>query len=64
MGTVRRQEKAMIVAAKSGQFTADETGKDQFLRGNQRNLAGKGVVRKISSPQRVASVSNLCKGRC
>jgi len=48
------------VAAKSGQFTADKTGKGQFLR---RNLAGKGVVRKISSPQRVASLSNLCNGR-
>jgi len=23
-----------------------------------------GVVRNISSPQRVASMSNLCKGRC
>jgi len=27
------------------------------------NLAGEGVVRKISSPQRVASVSNLCNGQ-
>jgi len=35
-------------AAKSGQFTADETGKPQFLRGNRRNLAGEKVVRKIS----------------
>jgi len=26
----------MTVAAKSGQFTADETGKGQFLRGNRR----------------------------
>jgi len=49
----------VTVAAKTGQFTADETGKRQFLR---RNLAGKGVVRKISSPQRVASVFNLCNG--
>jgi len=47
-------------AAKSGQFTADKTRKSQFLRGNRRNLAGEGVMRKISSPQRVASVSNLC----
>jgi len=42
----------------------DKMGKDQFFRGNRRNLAGEGVVRKISSPQRVASVANLCNGRC
>jgi len=35
------------VAAKSRQFTADKTGKGQFR----------------SSPQRVASVSNLCNSR-
>jgi len=35
-----------------GTFTVDKTG-----------LAGKGVVRKSSSPQRVASVSNLCNSR-
>jgi len=45
----------------SGQFTADKTGKGQFLRGNWRDLAKEGVVGKILSPQRVASVSNLCK---
>jgi len=53
----------MTVAAKSEQLIADETGKGQFLQGNRRNLeglAGKRVVRKSSSPQRVASVSNLC----
>jgi len=44
------------VAVKSGQFTADEMGKGQFLRGNRRNLAGEGVVRKILSPTRVAIV--------
>jgi len=44
-------------------FTADKTRKDQFLRGNRRNLTGEGVVRKSSSPQRVASVSNLCNSR-
>jgi len=43
------------VAAMSGKFTADETEKGQFLRGDQRNLAGEGVVRKNSSPQRVES---------
>jgi len=34
---------------KSRQFTADKTGKSQFLRGNRRNLAGEGVVRKSQS---------------
>jgi len=48
---------------KSGQYTAAETGKGQFLRGNGRNLAGKGVVREISSPKRVANVLNLCNAR-
>jgi len=38
------------VSAKSGKFTADDTRKGQFLRGNRRNLAGKGVVRKIWFP--------------
>jgi len=52
------------VAAKSGQVTADETGKGQFLRGNRRYLAGEGVVRKISSLKGVASVPHLCNGRC
>jgi len=51
------------VAEKSEQFTADETRKGQFLRENRRNLAGEGVVRKISSPDRVAIVPNLCIGR-
>jgi len=41
----------------------DKMGKGQFLRGNRRNLAEEGVVRKNSSPQRVASVSNLCNSR-
>jgi len=31
-------------------------GKGQFLRANWRNLAGEGVVGKILSPERVASV--------
>jgi len=42
---------------------SEETGKGQFLRENRRNLAGEGVVRNISSPQRVASVSNLRNSR-
>jgi len=37
----------MTMAAKSGQFTADETGKGQFLRGNRTYLAEEGVVKKI-----------------
>jgi len=49
------------VAAKSRQFTADETGKGQFHRGNRRNVEGAGVVRKISSPKRVAGVPNLIR---
>jgi len=51
------------VAAKLRQFTADKTGKGQFLLRNRKNLAGEGVVRKSLSPQRVASVSNLCNSR-
>jgi len=48
------------VAAKSGQFTAGEIEKGQFLRRNRRNLAGEGVVRKISSPRRVTGVPTFC----
>jgi len=51
------------VAAKSRRFTADKTGKGQFLRGNRRNLAGEVVVRKSSSPQRVASASIGARGQ-
>jgi len=48
------------VAATSVQFTADETGNSQFLRGNRRNLAEEGgVERKISPPKRVAGVPKL-----
>jgi len=46
-----------VIVATKGQFTADEIGKGQFLRRNLRNLAREGVVREISSPKRVASVS-------
>jgi len=49
--------------AKSGEFTTDETGKDQFFQGNRRNLAGEGFVKKISSPKRVANVPNLYNSR-
>jgi len=52
---------AMIVATKSGQFTADETGKGKSLRGNRRNLAEEGVVRDFV--YRVAGVPNLCNDR-
>jgi len=60
----KRTREAVTVAAKSGQFTVDETGQGQILRGNRRNLAGERerVVRKISSPQKVVSVSNLYNG--
>jgi len=51
------------VAAKSRRFTADKPRKGQFLRRNRSILAVGGVVRKILSPQRVASVSNLCNSR-
>jgi len=50
----------VTVAVKSGQSTADEIGKGQFLRGKQRNLA---VVRKISSPRSVVGVPNLYNDR-
>jgi len=61
----------MTVAAKSRQFTEDKTGNGQFLRRNRRNLGiwqerereREIVVRKTSSPQRIASVSNLCNSR-
>jgi len=52
----------MALAAKSGQFIADETGKGQFFRGNQGKLAEEGIVRKISSSKRVARVPNLSNG--
>jgi len=42
---IRGKEEAVIVAAKLRQLTADKMGKDQFLRGDRRNLAGEGVVR-------------------
>jgi len=41
----KRTKEGVTVAAKSRQFTADKTGKGQFLRGNRRNLAGEGVVK-------------------
>jgi len=53
------QEKAVTVAAKSKQFTADEMGKGQFFQGKRRNLVEERVVRNISSPKRVASMPNL-----
>jgi len=48
-----------MILLKSGQFTEDETGRGHFLRENRRYLAEEGVVRKISSPGRVAGVPNL-----
>jgi len=50
----------VTVAAKLRQFTVDKTGKGQFLQGNQNESdMRERAVRKSSSPQRVASVSNL-----
>jgi len=37
----------VTVAPKSGQFTADEMEKGQFLQEKKRNLAEEGIVRKI-----------------
>jgi len=51
------------VAAKSGQFTADETGKGQFLCRNRKNLAEERVLRKISYRSRIAGIPYLCNGR-
>jgi len=51
------------VAAKSSQLTTGETEKGQFLGVNRSNLAGEGVVRKISSLRRVAGMPNLCNER-
>jgi len=53
----------MTLATKLVQFTADETGKGQFLRGNRRNLAGEVFMRKISFSKKVANVTNLCNGQ-
>jgi len=47
----RGQKKAVTVAAKSGQFTADKKGKGQFLRGNRRNLAGEEVGKIPNIPE-------------
>jgi len=60
------------VAAKLRQFIADETGKDQFLWRNRRNLEEQKVVRKISNPIRIAvclifsmtGASGTRKGEC
>jgi len=49
---VRGQDKAVTVTVKLEQFTADKIEKGQFFRGNGRNLAKEGVVRKISRVMR------------
>jgi len=59
----RTREGTVTVAAKSGQFTAGEAGKGQFVRGNRRNLAKEKVVRYILSPRRIAGVPNLHNDR-
>jgi len=48
------------VAAKPEQFTVCAAGKGQFLRRNRGNLAKEIFVRRISTPDRVAGVSQLC----
>jgi len=49
------------VAAKSQRMRRGRASSSEKTEGI---WLGKGVVRKISSPQRVASVSNLCNGPC
>jgi len=60
---LRRKEKAVTAAAKSVQFTTDESREGPVLPRKQKKLAGDGVVRRISSPKRVASVPNLYNSR-
>jgi len=55
--------KAVTVASKSRQFTADKTGKRQFLRGNRRNSGRGGSCEREFVSTKVASVSNLCNNR-
>jgi len=43
---VRGQEKAVTVAAKSGQFTAGEMGKGQFLCGKPKESGRRGSSEK------------------
>jgi len=58
-GTIRRR---WVRSCKGCQQALHEEFSFRFILENRRNLAGEGVVRKISSQQRVASVSNLCNG--
>jgi len=52
------------VAAKSGKFTAGETGKGQFLLISLRSLAKERIVRKISSRGRVANFLIFAVANC
>jgi len=54
----------VTVVAKSGQSTAGEVGKGQFLGRNRRNLAKERIVRMILFPGSVAGVPNLCNDGC
>jgi len=56
-------KKAVTVASKSGQFTASETGKGQFLWENRRSLAEERIVRDISSPGSKAGLPNFAMTR-
>jgi len=55
----KRQKKAAIVAANSEQFTANETGKGQFLWGYLGNVAKEIFAREISSLGRIAGCRNF-----
>jgi len=46
----------MTAAAKSGQFTAGEVGKAQFIGGNRRNLAKEKIMRDFVSRSLVVSL--------
>jgi len=46
---VRGPEKAVTVAAESGQFTADETGKGQFLARKLKESGRRGSSEKVKT---------------
>jgi len=51
---VREQEKAVTVAAKSGQCTTGETGKGHAVPLRKPKESGRRVLRKIPYPSRIA----------
>jgi len=56
----RRTRESCDRGSEIGTGHSGRDGEGQFLRGNRRNLAEAGVVRKISFPRRVASMPNIC----